>query len=120
MDNADIGYRGMVGTPFKQGNWQLPRGMRNQPYNPTATERIFSVLGRDSETPTGGTPQHLLNLHANTSFNLSAMHDFLQKHGVNTTNLTIDDLEKLYNLRLNAIKNTTEGNFNLALPSGEN
>ena len=33
MDNADIGYRGMVGTPFKQGNWQSPRGVRNQVLN---------------------------------------------------------------------------------------
>ncbi len=32
-NNADIGYRGMVGTPFKQGNWQLPRGVRNPSFN---------------------------------------------------------------------------------------
>lgn len=33
MDKADIGYRGMIGTPFKQGNWQLPKGVRNQILN---------------------------------------------------------------------------------------
>lgn len=33
MDNADIGYRGMVGTPFKQGNWQLAKGVRNPSFN---------------------------------------------------------------------------------------
>lgn len=33
MDNADIGYRGMVGTPFKQGNWQSPKSIRNQVLN---------------------------------------------------------------------------------------
>ena len=33
MDNADIGYRGMVRTPFKQGNWQSPKSIRNQVLN---------------------------------------------------------------------------------------
>ena len=33
MDNADIGYRGMISTPFKQGNWQLAKGVRNPSFN---------------------------------------------------------------------------------------
>ena len=33
MDNADIGYRGMVSTPFKQGNWQSAKGVRNPSFN---------------------------------------------------------------------------------------
>ena len=53
MDNADIGYRGMVGTPFKQGNWQLAKGVRNPSFNgkaqimwmgPTAGKTTYSKI----------------------------------------------------------------------------
>ena len=118
MDNADIGYRGMVGTPFKQGNWQSAKGVRNQLHNLTATERIYSVLGRDPNVQTGGID--LSNL-ADTPQNqtLLSMRDFLGKHGVDTKNITLDDLESLYRKRLSSIKAASNNNYNLALPQGE-
>ena len=116
MDNADIGYRGMIGTPFKQGNWQLPKGQKNQPHNPTATERIYSVLGRDSDVPTGGVDLDLLEMNSASHQNLASMYEFLQKHGVDTKNITLADLENLYGMRLNAIRTASGGTYNLALP----
>lgn len=53
MDNADIGYRGMISTPFKQGNWQLAKGVRNPSFNgkaqimwmgPTAGKTTYSKI----------------------------------------------------------------------------
>ena len=118
MDNADIGYRGMVGTPFKQGNWQLSKGVRNQPHNPTATERIYSILGRDPDVPTGGID--LSNwVYTPKNRTLLSMRDFLQQHGVDTKNITFDDLENLYRKRLNSIQIVSSDNYNLALPRGE-
>ena len=47
------------------------------------------------------------------------MRDFLQQHGVDTKNITFDDLENLYRKRLNSIQIVSSDNYNLALPRGE-
>jgi hypothetical protein len=49
---------------------------------------------------------------------LGSLYYFLKQHGVNTTNLTLDDLDKLFNARLNTIKMSSNGNYNIAYPLG--
>lgn len=46
------------------------------------------------------------------------MYKFLQKHGVDTKNLTLGDLENLYGRRLDTIRKTSNGDYNLAIPQG--
>lgn len=47
------------------------------------------------------------------------MYKFLQKHGVDTKNLTLGDLENLYGRRLDTIRKTSNGDYNLAVPQGQ-
>lgn len=98
--------------------WQLPKGQRNQPHNPTATERVFSVLGRDPNIPTEGVTNVEFGSGVFPENQLYPMYKFLQKHGVDTKNLTLGDLENLYGRRLDTIRKTSNGDYNLAIPQG--
>ena len=98
--------------------WQLSKGMRNQPHNPTATGRVFSVLGRDPNVPTGGVSGFELLDNSNVNQNLGAIYKFLQQHGVDTKNITLGDLETLYGRRMHAIRQATNKNYNVAIPTG--
>ena len=96
--------------------WQLPKGQRNQSHNPTATERIYSVLGRDPNVPTGGVRDFTASRFVENQ--LQPLYKFLQQHGVDTKNITLSDLENLYGRRFNAIKSASHNNYNLAVPQG--
>lgn len=94
----------------------IPKGERNQPYNPTATERIYSVLGRDPNVPTEGVRDFTTSRFAENQ--LQSLYKFLQQHGADTKNITLSDLENLYGKRLNAIKSASHNDYNLAVPQG--
>ena len=113
----DATYAGTPGTYAGKEvpTWQLPKGQRNQPHNPTATERVYSILGRDSGIKTEGIDiSNLADIPQNRT--LLSMRNFLKQHGVNTENLTLADLENLYGKRLAAIRTTSGYNYNLAIP----
>lgn len=111
-------YAGTPGTYAGKEvpTWQLPKGQRNQPHNPTATERIYSVLGRDPNVPTGGVRDFTVSQFVENQ--LQPLYKFLQQHGVDTKNITLADLENLYGRRLDAIKSASHNNYNLAVPQG--
>ena len=94
----------------------IPKGQRNQPHNPTATQRVFSVLGRDPNVPTGGVRDFTASQFAENQ--LQSLYKFLQQHGVDAKNITLSDLENLYGRRYNAIKSASHNNYNLAVPQG--
>jgi hypothetical protein len=79
---------------------------------------VYSVLGRDPNVSTGGIDAQVLSQNSNYHQNLGALYKFLQKHGVDTKNLTLADLENLYGKRIDAIRKATNKNYNLALPDG--
>lgn len=111
-------YAGTPGTYVGKEvpTWQLPKGQRNQPYNPTATERIYSVLGRDPNVPTEGVRDFTTSPIAENQ--LQSLYKFLQQHGVDTKNITQTDLALLWEKRLGAIKAASNGNYNIAAPHG--
>lgn len=108
-------YAGTPGTYAGKEvpTWQLPKGQRNQPYNPTATERVYSVLGRDPNVPTGGISYDGFEQH-----HLYPLYKFLQQHGIDTKNITLGDLGTLYGNRFESIKTASKNNYNLAVPQG--
>lgn len=115
----DATYAGTPGTYAGKEvpTWQLPKGQRNQSHNPTATERIYSVLGRDPNIPTEGVRDFTTSSF--TENQLQSLYKFLQQHGVDTKNITLSDLENLYGRRFNAIKSASNNNYNLAVPQGQ-
>lgn len=79
-------------------------------------KKIYSVLGRDPNVPTGGVRDFTVSRVAENQ--LQSLYKFLQQHGVETKNITLSDLENLYDRRFNTIKSTSNNNYNLAVPQG--
>ena len=76
----------------------------------TPTDRVYSLLGRSSKQKTIGTQ------YADLTDAQQAILNDLKSQGVETTNLTQQDLETLYELRLSALAEAAPKDWNLVRP----